>query len=75
VKEIESLIERANRYLRSAELLLKEGDYESSVSEKRQLGDYEYTFVITKEEAKEILTAGEKFVERIVRYLDENKIL
>jgi uncharacterized protein (UPF0332 family) len=128
VKEIVSLIKRANRYLRSAELLLKEGDCESSVSrtyyamfysvqallltknlsfsshrgvvsafgkyfvntaifpremgkelnrafEKRQLGDYEYTFVITKEEAKEILTAGEKFVERIVRYLDENKIL
>ena len=32
MKEIESLIERANRYLRSAELLLKGGDYESSVS-------------------------------------------
>jgi len=43
--------------------------------EKRQLGDYEYTFVITEEEAKEILTAGEKFVETIVRYLGENRIL
>jgi uncharacterized protein (UPF0332 family) len=99
VKEIKSLIERASRYLKSAEILIKEGDYESSVSrtyyvmfysvqallltknlsfsshkgvvsafgrhfiktaifpkemgrelnrafEKRQIGDYEYTFVI-----------------------------
>ncbi len=32
MKEINSLIERAKRYLKSAEILLKEGDYESSVS-------------------------------------------
>jgi len=32
MKEIKSLIERAKKYLKSAELLLKEGDYESSVS-------------------------------------------
>ncbi len=32
MKEIKCLIERAEKYLRSAELLLKEGDYESSVS-------------------------------------------
>jgi len=32
VKEINSLIERAKRYLKSAEILLEEGDYESSVS-------------------------------------------
>ncbi len=32
MKEIESLIQRALKYLRSAEILLKEGDYESSVS-------------------------------------------
>ncbi|MCD6386359.1 HEPN domain-containing protein, partial [Candidatus Sumerlaeota bacterium] len=32
MKEIRSLIERAKKYLRSAEILLKEGDYESSVS-------------------------------------------
>ena len=105
MKEITSLISRAERYLRSAKMLLKEGDYESSVSrtyyamfystqamlitkdlsfsshkgvisafaehfiktgifpretgrelnrafEKRQLGDYEYTFVISEQEAK-----------------------
>ena len=32
MKEIESLIQRAMRYLQSAEILLKEKDYESSVS-------------------------------------------
>ena len=99
MKEIKSLMKRAEKYLRSAKMLLEEGDYESSVSrtyyamfysaqailltknvsfsshkgvisafgehfiktdilpkemgrelnrafEKRQIGDYEYTFVI-----------------------------
>ena len=108
MREIRSLIERAMRYLKSAKILLKEKDYESSVSrayyamfysaqaalltkklsfsshkgvisafgehfiktgifpremgrelnrafEKRQIGDYEYTFVITKQEAEEYL--------------------
>jgi uncharacterized protein (UPF0332 family) len=32
MKEVKSLIERAKKYLRSAELLINEGDYESSVS-------------------------------------------
>jgi uncharacterized protein (UPF0332 family) len=32
MKEIESLIQRATKYLRSAEILLEEKDYESSVS-------------------------------------------
>lgn len=122
MKEIESLIQRATRYLKSAEILLEEGDYESSVSrtyyamfysaqamlltknlsfsshkgvisafgehfvktdifpkemgkelnrafEKRQIGDYEYTFVISEEEAEEILANGKKFVEKIVQRL------
>jgi uncharacterized protein (UPF0332 family) len=29
--------------------------------EKRQIGDYEYTFVISEEEAEEILANGKKF--------------
>ena len=127
MKEINSLIERAKRYLKSAEILLEEGDYESSVSrtyyamfysaqamlltknlsfsshkgvisafgehfvktgifqkemgrelnkafEKRQIGDYEYTFVITKMEAEEVLKNGEKFVEKIAQQLKERKI-
>lgn len=108
--EIPSLIQRAEKYLRSAELLLGGEDYESSVSrayyamfysaeallltekrafpshagvisafgkhfvktgimpremgrefnrafEKRQLGDYEYTFVIRREEAEHLCEA------------------
>ena len=122
MKEVESLIKRARRYLKSAEILLKEGDFESCVSrayyamfysaeallltkglsfsshrgvisafgehfvktgifpkemsrelhrafEKRQLGDYEYTFVISKSEAEEMLEKGEEFVKKIVQYL------
>jgi len=127
VKEMNSLIERAKRYLKSAEILLEEGDYESSVSrtyyamfysaqamlltknlsfsphkgvisafgehfvktgifqkemgrelnkafEKRQIGDYEYTFVITKMEVEEVLKNGEEFVEKIAQQLKERKI-
>lgn len=125
MKEIESLIERSMRYLKSAEMLLNEGDYESSVSrtyyamfysaqamlltrnlsfsshkgvisvfgehfiktgifpremgrelnrafEKRQIGDYEYTFVISKEEAEEVLKNGKEFVEKIVQHLERD---
>ena len=32
MREIKSLVEKAKKYLRSAEILLKEDDYESSVS-------------------------------------------
>lgn len=128
MKEMNSLIERARRYLKSAKILLGEGDYESTVSrtyyamfysaqamlltkslsfsshkgvisafgehfvktgifpkemgrelnrafEKRQIGDYEYTFVISKREAKEILENGEKFVKKIFQYLKKKKML
>jgi len=128
VKEIESLVKRSKRYIKSAEVLLKDGDYESSVSrtyyamlyctqavlltkklsfsshkgvisafgkhfiktdilakemgrelnrafEKRQIGDYGYTFVISKEEAQGILKNGKIFVEKIVQYLKKEKRL
>ncbi len=127
MKEAESLIKRAARYLKSAKILLEEKDYESSVSrtyyamfysaqallltkglsfsshkgvisafgehfvktgifskemgrelnrafEKRQLGDYEHTFVISKEEAEELLISGNKFAKKIVQRLKEEKI-
>jgi uncharacterized protein (UPF0332 family) len=68
MKEVESLIKRATKYLKSARIL-------NRAFEKRQLGDYEYTFVISEDEAKEILENGEKFVEKIAQYLKEIKIL
>ncbi len=43
--------------------------------EKRQLGDYEYTFVISKDEAEEMLASGKKFVEEVVQYLKEKDVL
>lgn len=126
MKEAASLIERANKYLKSSKMLLEGEDYESSVSrsyyamfysaeaalltknmsfsshravisafgehfvktdifsremgkelnrafEKRQLGDYEYTFVISKEEAEEILVSSKEFVEKVTQYLKKNK--
>lgn len=128
MREIAALIERAKRYLKSSDTLLKEEDFESSVSrayyamfysveailltknlsysshkgvlsafgehfvktgiftkdmskelnrafEKRQLGDYEYTFVISRNEAEEILEKGKDFVEKVIHYLKENKFL
>ena len=122
MKEIQSLIERAAKYVRSADILLNEGDYESCVSrayyamfftaeaalltkgltfsshkgvisafgkhliqtgempkemsrelhrafEKRQLSDYEFTFVIAREEAEEILVAAGDFVRAVRDYL------
>ena len=122
MKEIQSLVERAAKYLRSAKVLLNEGDYESCVSrayyamfytaeaalltkgltfsshkgvisafgkhliqtgeipkemskelhrafEKRQLSDYEFAFVIARDEAEEILEAAGNFVNVVRDYL------
>jgi uncharacterized protein (UPF0332 family) len=125
MKEAKALIKRAQRYLKSAELLLQDGDCESSVSrtyyamfysaqavlltknlsfsshkgvisgfgenfvktgifskemgrelnrafEKRQVGDYDYTFVISKDEAEQMLLSGKEFVGKIAHWLDTN---
>ena len=125
MKEISALIQKAQRYLKSAELLLKDGDSESSVSrtyyamfyaaeaalltkslsfsshkgvisafsehfiktdifpremgrelnrafEKRQIGDYEYTFVISEDEAEQVLQSGKEFVDTVARLFDTN---
>jgi uncharacterized protein (UPF0332 family) len=122
--EIDSLLEKAKKYLKSAALLLENQDYESCVSrvyyamfysveallltkklsfsshkgvlsgfgqyfvktgifakelsknlnkafEKRQLGDYGSSFVIEKEEAKELLENGQSFVRIITQYLEK----
>lgn len=122
MKEIKGLIARAKRYMKSARLLIKDGDYESAVSrvyyamfycveallltkglsfsshkavisafgqhfvktdvfskemsksltrafEKRQFSDYEYTFVITNEDAEEILKEGKAFIASVVSFL------
>lgn len=121
--ETTALIQKAQRYLKSAQLLLEDKDYESSVSrtyyamfyvaqavlltknlsfsshkgvisafgehfvktgtfpkemgrelnrafEKRQIGDYEYTFVVSNEDAEQILQSGKEFVNTIACWLD-----
>jgi uncharacterized protein (UPF0332 family) len=128
MKEIASLIKKSDRYLKSAEILLEDGDFESAVSrtyyamfysaqavllskdlsasshkgvistfgihfvktgvfpremgrelnrafEKRQIGDYTHSFVITDEEAEQILTNGKSFCTNVARYLRELEII
>lgn len=40
--------------------------------EKRQLGDYEFIFVLSEDEASEILENARKFAENCVDYLKSN---
>jgi len=120
MSEIQSLIKRARRYLKSADLLLRDGDYESCVSRayyamfysaqaalltknlgysshkavisafgeqfvkvgvfpkemgrelnrafaKRQLAEYESSFVISREDAEGILNSAERVCSSCVR--------
>ncbi|MBI5233235.1 MAG: HEPN domain-containing protein [Deltaproteobacteria bacterium] len=124
MKEIDGLLERTERYVKSAKLLIKDKDYESAVSrsyyamfyaaealllskglsfsshkavisafgehfvktnifkkdmskmltrafEKRQIGDYEFTFVITGQEAGKLLKDAQDFAKIVKRYLIE----
>jgi len=128
VSEIASLIERAQKYLTSAAMLLGVADFESSVSRtyyamffaaealllgkglafsshrgvlsafgehfvktgvmpsemgrelkrafsKRQLGDYEYTFVVSQADAEQLLESGRNFVATAADYLKRNGFL
>ncbi|MGC1123204.1 MAG: HEPN domain-containing protein [Candidatus Methanofastidiosia archaeon] len=43
--------------------------------EKRQLSDYEYTFVIAQDEAKKMLEKGKDFTEKVILWLQEKKVL
>jgi len=43
--------------------------------EKRQLGDYEYTFVISDDVAREILEQSKHFVERVIQYPEESEFI
>jgi len=124
MREAKALIKKARRYLKSAEILLQDKDFESSVSrtyyamfycaeaalltrslsfsshkgvisafgkyfiktgvfskelgrelnrafEKRQIGDYEYTSLISCEEAEEILDSGRQFVDTVEDWLNK----
>jgi uncharacterized protein (UPF0332 family) len=43
--------------------------------EKRQFGDYEFTFVISKEDAREIFKQGKDFINSVGNYLKEAELL
>jgi uncharacterized protein (UPF0332 family) len=42
---------------------------------KRQIGDYTHAFVISRDEAKQVLENGKDFVAEITLYLKENENL
>jgi uncharacterized protein (UPF0332 family) len=123
MSEIPALLAKALRYLRSADLLFRDGDYESCVSrtyyamfycaqaalltrdltfsshksviaafgehfvktgvfpkqmgrelnrafEKRQLGDYESTAVVSDEDAGELLARGKEFCDAVQQWTE-----
>ncbi len=123
MSEIPALFAKAQRYLKSANLLFQDGDYESCVSriyyamfycaqaalltrnltfsshksviaafgehfvktgvfpkqmgrelnrafEKRQLGDYEFTSVVSNEDAGELLIQGKEFCDTVKEWID-----
>ncbi|TES93967.1 MAG: HEPN domain-containing protein, partial [Promethearchaeota archaeon] len=43
--------------------------------DKRLIGDYGTTIIISKDEAQELLNLGQDFVENIAEYLEKNKNL
>ncbi|QQS35666.1 MAG: HEPN domain-containing protein [Ignavibacteriales bacterium] len=122
MREIDSLLKRADRFLISSQMLIKDGDFESSVSrsyyamffcaqalllskglsysshkmtilafgenfvkteifskdmgkdfnkafDRRQLSDYNFEFIISKEEAEELLDSAKYFIQTISDYL------
>lgn len=58
----------SEHFIKTGELPRDMGRELNRAFEKRQLGDYEYTFVITPEEAEQILERGKQFVARISDY-------
>jgi uncharacterized protein (UPF0332 family) len=126
MSEISALLAKAQRYLRSADLLFRDGDYESCVSrtyyamfycaqaalltrsltfsshksviaafgehfvktgvfpkqmgrelnrafEKRQLGDYEFTTVVSDEDARELLARGQEFCDAVQQWTESSR--
>ena len=43
--------------------------------DKRNAGDYEYTISVSKEEANDLLNVGQSFIDKIISYLEKNKII
>jgi uncharacterized protein (UPF0332 family) len=57
------------RFVRDGPFPRESGKWLNQAFEKRQLGDYEHRFVISREEAVEILANGRKFVKMVSDYV------
>ncbi len=60
MNEIGALLVKAQRYLKSAKLLLEDGDYES-------------VSAVSEEEAREILIRAQEFCDEIGRWLNKSQ--
>lgn len=70
------VISAFNQYFVKTGIFDKEMSREiSRAFEKRQLGDYEYTFVISNEEAEEILEHAKGFTGMVETYLHSKSFL
>lgn len=56
MSQIQALIEKARRYLRSAELLIQDGDYDSAVS-------------ISEDNARHTFESAQGFVDQVAEWL------
>ena len=59
------------RFVRDGPFPRESGKWLNQAFEKRQLGDYEHRFVISHEEAVEILANGRKFVKMVSDFIDK----
>ena len=50
-------------------------DHLRNAMDKRFEGDYEYTTSVNKEEANNLLKIGQKFIKKMIQYLEEHKHL
>ncbi len=47
----------------------------ADVFEKRQISDYNFTIIITKEKATSVLNTGINYTDQIIQYLVDNGVL
>lgn len=65
----------AERYIKTGIFPSEMGRELNRAFEKRQLSDYEYTFVISEDEAREMLEKARNFTGKIISWLQERREL
>jgi len=60
----------ANHYIKTGIFPKDMGKTLSKIFEKRQISDYDFEFMMTREEAELMLVEGEKFADKIIAYMN-----